>query len=77
MLINQAEYFDWVYTASLLVFLHRREETIMGESVSYQIAPGEETTLVVQRVGGGLKKLNFSHFIECLYPAWSSIWRMY
>ena len=56
MLINQAEYFDWVFTASLLVFLHRREETIMGESVSYQIAPGEETTLVVQRVGRGFKK---------------------
>jgi hypothetical protein len=51
MLINQAEYFDWVYTASLLVFLHRREETIMGESISYTIAPGEETTFVIQRVG--------------------------
>uniref|UniRef100_A0A914DVP0 Uncharacterized protein n=1 Tax=Acrobeloides nanus TaxID=290746 RepID=A0A914DVP0_9BILA len=49
MTINQAEYFNWVYTASLLVFLHRREETIMGESVSYQIAPGEETTFVIQR----------------------------
>ena len=51
MLINQAEYFDWVYTASLLVFLHRREETIMGESISYTIAPGEETTFIIQRVG--------------------------
>ena len=53
MNVNQAEYLNWVYTASMLVFLHRREETIMGESVSYQIAPGEETTLVVQRVGRG------------------------
>ena len=51
MNINQGEYLNWVYTASLLVFLHRREETIMGESVSYQIAPGEEATFVIERVG--------------------------
>uniref|UniRef100_A0A914E8M2 Uncharacterized protein n=1 Tax=Acrobeloides nanus TaxID=290746 RepID=A0A914E8M2_9BILA len=49
MNVNQAEYLNWVYTASMLVFLHRREETIMGESVSYQVAPGEESTFVIQR----------------------------
>ena len=68
MNINQAEYLNWVYTAAMLVFLHRREETIMGESVSYQIAPGEETTLVVQRVGRGLKKIEFFSFYRMLIP---------
>lgn len=48
--VDQSEYLNFVLTASLLVFLHKKEETIMGESVSYQIAPGEETTFVIQRV---------------------------
>ena len=50
MNVSQEEYFDWVYTASLLLFLHHKNETIMGESMSYQIAPGEEASFIVQRV---------------------------
>ena len=69
MNVNQAEYLNWVYTASMLVFLHRREETIMGESVSYQIAPGEETTFIIERVGvsKNLKKI-FSKFYRMHIP---------
>jgi ligand-binding SRPBCC domain-containing protein len=60
MKIRQEEYLDWVYTASLLLFLHRKEETIMGESVSYQMAPGEEVTFNVQRVISQIRTKNFN-----------------
>uniref|UniRef100_A0A914DHA6 Uncharacterized protein n=1 Tax=Acrobeloides nanus TaxID=290746 RepID=A0A914DHA6_9BILA len=50
MRVRQDEYLSWVDTASLLVFVHPRGETIMSESVRYQAGPGEETSLFVSKV---------------------------
>uniref|UniRef100_A0A914EKK3 Uncharacterized protein n=1 Tax=Acrobeloides nanus TaxID=290746 RepID=A0A914EKK3_9BILA len=47
--VNQADALEWAYTSSLLVFFHERDTIPNGNSVSYNIAPGEETTFTIKR----------------------------
>uniref|UniRef100_A0A914DT89 C-type lectin domain-containing protein n=1 Tax=Acrobeloides nanus TaxID=290746 RepID=A0A914DT89_9BILA len=47
--VNQADALEWAYTSSLLVFFHERNTIPNGNSVSYNIAPGEETTFTIKR----------------------------
>ena len=60
--VNQADALEWAYTASLLVFFHERDTIPNGNSVSYNIAPGEETTFTIKRVTSMLLKNNSGRF---------------
>jgi hypothetical protein len=48
--VNQEDALEWAYTSSLLVFFHERDTLPNGNSVSHNIAPGEETTFTIKRV---------------------------
>lgn len=50
MRVREDEYLSWIDTASLLVFIHDQDDTVMAESVRYQAGPADETTYFVAKV---------------------------
>ena len=60
--VNQDEALEWAYTSSLLVFFHEKDRIPNGNYVSYNIAPGEETTFTIKRVTLMLLKNNSGYF---------------